>query len=187
MYCERARHDDDLFNDIPLCRYRDKYGTLSQGEQFLKQLCEKLSLALSMKITVQSQGWEIPFLSCTIAINTAGLPTICVKPPTLTSQPGDSTASALQRGVHASSPNARSTLRSPAPNMFQGCLKYFFDRQDILINFIRYTAPLRLCYPPSWRRPLFLRRADGMGVLDLLQAAFVVPLPSLKSPPVNSR
>ena len=25
-----------------------------------------------------------------------------------------------------------------------------------------------------------------MGVLDLLQAALVVPLPSLKSPPVNS-
>ena len=187
MYRERALHDDAFFSDIPLCRYRDNYGTLSQSEQFLEQLCEKLSLALSMKITVESQGSEIPFLGCTLAINTAGLPTTRVKPPTLTSQTGDSTASTLQRWVHASSPNARSTLRSSAPNMFRGCLKYSFDRQDILINFIRYTAPLRLCYPPSWWRPLFLKRADDMGVLDLLQAVLVVPLPSLKSSSVNSR
>ena len=62
------------------------------------------------------------------------------------------------------------------------CLKYSFDHSDILTNFIRCTVPLRLCYPPSWWRPFFLKRAEAMGVLDLLdllQAALLVSLPHL--------
>ena len=83
---------------------------------------------------------------------------------------------------HCSSPNARPTLRSSAPNMFRCSLKYSFGRRDILVNLIRYTVPLRLCYPPVWWRPLFLKRADAMGVDALLRAALSVPLPPVPEP-----
>ena len=118
MCRERTLHEDTFFHNIPLCRYRDNYGTLSSGADFLDNLCVKLSSALSMKVTIKAQGSEIPFLGCTLALNSDGLPTTRVKPPTFQSQPGDSTASTLQRWVHSSSPNARNTLCSSAPNMF---------------------------------------------------------------------
>ena len=62
MYREKDLHTNPFFRDIPLCRHRDNYGTLSPGDEILSSLCEKLACALSMKVTVEAQGDEIPFL-----------------------------------------------------------------------------------------------------------------------------
>ena len=83
MYRERALHDEPFFQDVPLCRYRDNYGTLSRDDQFLTQLCEKLSSALSMKIIVEPKGNETAFPGWTLAISHDRLPTTRVKPPSL--------------------------------------------------------------------------------------------------------
>ena len=155
MYRERALHDDPFFTNVPLCRYRDNYGTLSSGARFLEDLCEKLSSALSMKVTVEAQGSEIPFQSCTLALNSEGLPTTRVKSPMFQSRPGDSTSSTLQRWVHSSNPNACNTLRSSAPNMFRGCLKYSFDRQDILVNSSAVLPPCDCVTPHPGGAPFF--------------------------------
>ena len=119
MYREKDLHTDPFFSDIPLCRYRDNYCTLSPSAEFLSSLCTRLATALSVQVTIEAHGTEIPFLGCTPALDEQNLPTTRVKPPSFHSQPGDSTASTLQRCIHFSSPNARPTPRSCAPNMFR--------------------------------------------------------------------
>ena len=56
MYRERDLHADPFFQDIPLCRYRDNYGTLSPSAEFLSSLCTRLATALGMQVTVETQG-----------------------------------------------------------------------------------------------------------------------------------
>ena len=134
----------------PICRYRDNYPVYltptwspvpqsglpdpppySERGAFLSCVKRIVERASSLKLTVEGWRASLPFLESQPCF-TGALPDIGMKEPTFQCNRGDSPPPSDARLLDCWSPNTRSMLRFPTPNLFKKFAFYRFDRQGFV-------------------------------------------------------